>query len=345
MAKAFFSYAAVGICAGLLLTGCGGGGGGGSSSAAPAGGTPTYTAPTTNASVPVVATGASATTYTGEELAAYNWFSTNRQTCGFGLLQQNAQLDTAARNHIVWMVNNNTFSHYEVAATAGFTGVTPWDRMAAAGYSGVQFGEILAGISTSNKTGFGLKGARNLLVAPYHLMGAMQGNREIGVSVKSGGPIGSGADYTAAVTANESYLAVDMAASHALLPQVQRSTDVLTYPCQGVTGTAYALTAESPNPVPSRNLAVNPIGQPVFVQLLAGNVLVITSVSVTGPAGAVALLPTMTASNDPNQELLANMAIIMPSAPLSPSSAYSVFITGTNNGVGFSRSFGFSTGT
>ena len=97
--------------------------------------------------------------------------------------------------------------------------------------------------------------------------------------------------------------------------------------------------------MPSRNLAVNPIGQPVFVQLLAGNVLVITSVSVTGPAGAVALLPTMTASNDPNQELLANMAIIMPSAPLSPSSAYSVFITGTNNGVGFSRSFGFSTGT
>lgn len=125
--------------------------------------------------------------------------------------------------------------------------------------------------------------------------------------------------------------------------QLQNSNEVLTYPCQGVTDTDYEVRAESPNPVPARDLSLQPIGQPVLIQALRGRVLVISSVTFTGPLGSVALLPTMTSSNDPNSILASNQAMVMPSAPLSANSTYTVAASGTQGGVAFSKSFSFTT--
>jgi hypothetical protein len=284
-----------------------------------------------------------APTYTGEELAAYNAFNTARSTCGFGYLRQNTNLDTSSANHIGWMVNNNTASHSEVASTTGFTGVNPWDRMTAAGYNWSLVDEVMASISIANKTGWGTNGARSLLAAPYHLKGLMWGELDIGISVKSGST--SGADINAPSAAAISWLVSDMGAPSNSAGQAQGATDVLTYPCQGVTGTAWQLQGESPNPIPGRDLSTSPIGQPIFVQAFHGNTLTITSASLTGPSGSVALLPTMTASNDPNAQVYSNQAVIMPNGPLSPNTTYTVSISGTNNTTAFSKTFTFTTGS
>jgi hypothetical protein len=171
-------------------------------------------------------------------------------------------------------------------------------------------------------------------------------HREVGINITSSGPSGSGADVIVSGSfAPAVRLAISLSSRSAFPVQRQSSTDVLTYPCSGITGTAYQLTGEDPNPVTPRNLATNPIGQPILVQVLLGRTLIITSATVTGPSGAVALLPTMTQTNDPNGRLSSNTAVIMPDLPLQPNTTYSVVINGTNNGVAFTRSFSFSTGS
>ena len=332
--------------AACVLVACGGGGSGGGSASTPTSQPPVAT---TNTTASTITTATVTPNYTAEELAAYNAVSTARTTCGFGGVNQNASLDAATLNHNDYSTRNYQFGHFETAGLAGYTGNQPYQRGVAAGYtpSFIHYGEVLAYASNIPKAGFGLLGTRRLLGAPYHLTGLMGVDRELGINVRSAGPAGTGADFT---TTNPSwapsvYLGIDLASQPSMPSQHQSGTDVLTYPCSGVTGTIYQLTAETPNPVPSRNLLTTPIGQPIFVQVLAGNALVITGASVSGPSGSVALLPTMTSANDPNSELLTNQAMIMPSGPLSPSTTYTVSITGTNNGTQFSRNFTFTTGS
>jgi len=331
---------------GLGLSACGGGGGSSSSSTTPPTSSVVTPSPSVVASsVDIVNTAPTAPTgYGVEELAAYNRFNNHRSQCGFGYLTQNTALDTSAGNHLRWMVANNTVSHTEVLGTTAYTGSTAQSRMIAAGYlSGTQFGEVLTGGSFVAKTGFGVTGARLLLAAPYHLLSLMGSNRDIGIRLQSDGAPSTSADITYTGSSTVTWLVADMAASVSRPVQLQTSNEVLTYPCQGVTDTDYEVRAESPNPVPARDLSVQPIGQPVLIQALRGRVLVISSVTLTGPLGSVALLPTMTSSNDPNSILASNQAMVMPSAPLSANSTYTVAVSGTQGGVVFSKSFSFTT--
>lgn len=340
---------AVSLAFTLFLHACGGGGG---SSSPPTSGSTGQSSVVTSPSagtntVSIVTTAATApSSYNAEELATFNRFNLARSTCGFGYLAHNDALASSSSNHIGWMVKNNTVSHSEISGTPGFTGSTSSARMTAAGYlDQLQSGEVLTGGTNVPKTGFGLLGARALLGAPYHLQGLMQGNRQIGIALRSGGTTGSGADIISAGALNVTWLVSNMAASTTMRPQAQQSADVLTYPCQGVTDTVTKIENESPNPIPSRDLAANPIGHPIFVQTLSGQPLVIMSASVTGPSGTVQLLPTMTSANDPNSNLQSNQAFLIPNLPLSASPQYTVQISGTNGGSGFSKSFTFTTGS
>ena len=324
-----------------LLVACGGGGGGAGTTVTPA---PTDPFIPSTISVATVLP-----TYPGgsEELAAYTMLNNARTTCGFGGLNQNAQLDAASQNHNNYLALNNMVGHFETSGLPGFTGVTAQERAIAAGYSEqLSYDENLSYTSYESKIGYGQAGMRRLLSAPYHLSGLVDLHREVGINVTSSGPTGSGADVIVSGSfAPAVRLAVSLSSRSAFPVQRQSSTDVLTYPCAGITGTAYQLTGEDPNPVTPRNLATNPIGQPILVQVLLGRTLVITSATVTGPSGAVALLPVMTQANDPNGRLNSNTAVIMPDLPLQPNTSYSVVINGTNNGAAFTRSFSFSTGS
>ena len=188
-----------------------------------------------------------------------------------------------------------------------------------------------------------MKGARILLAAPYHLAGLMASHRDVGISLKSGGNLTSGADVAYAGSTAVTWLVADMAASSTNLPQLQSSSEVLTYPCQGITDTDYEVRAESPNPVPGRDLSTQPIGHPIFIQALKGRSLVISSATITGPSGTIPLLPTMNSANDPNSVLGSHQAIVIPSAPLTANATYSVVISGTQGGSSFSKNFVFAT--
>lgn len=338
------------IWGGLLalgLSACGGGGSGSDTepASAPAATPSSPGASAVATSVDIVTTAPSSPTgYNQEELAAYNRFSNHRAQCGFGYLSQSTALDLSATNHVRWMVANNTVSHSEIPGTTGYTGSNSQARMIAAGYmGGTQYGEVLAGGVSVAKTGFGVVGARALLAAPYHLARLMSSYREIGVIVRSGGGLTSGADFTYAGSSPVTWLVADMASSASNLLQLQSSSDVLTYPCQGVTDTDYEVRNESPNPVPSRDLSTQPIGHPIYVQALRGRALLISSVTMTGPLGSVGLLPTMTNTNDPNGVMGEHQAMIMPSTSLIANTSYAVAITGTQGGVAFSKNFTFTT--
>jgi uncharacterized protein YkwD len=321
-----------------LLVACGGGGGSAPTSATPIqklpqGGWPesTYAAPS-------------------QELIAYNTFNQARVSCGFGYLQQNAQLDTAALNHVVWQFKNNLYQHGENPGTLAYTGTTSWERMLAAGYvqgtGAVQANEVL----TYNRpilSGYGLSAAISLLSAPYHLVGLMNSNREIGISIKTGGPVGSGADIESPSSLPGILLVADMAANTSHPAQLQEPDEVLTYPCAATVGTATALFTEVPSPIPSRNLATQPVGQPIFVQVLKGQVLTLTASSIvkTSDAAVVPLAVTLTSANDPNAKVLPHQAILIPDQPLTANTSYSVTLQGTNNGQAFLKNFTFTTGT
>lgn len=313
------------------LTACGGGGDAGP--AAPA------AAPVNTASALPSAAGS-------EDLAAFTLLNAEREHCGFGKLAQNAQLDAAAKAHADYQVINSVISHLEVSGKPGFTGASPTNRIAAAGYAdaGANADEIAGFIGTSQKAGLGEPALRNLLNAPYHLQGLMSGFRDVGLSVRSSADTGAGSATV--------LLQINAAYKRSAGPQLFAGTEVHTYPCEGTSGVNFKLANEEPNPVPGRDLSTTPLGSSVYVAVRAGNVIGISSASMVqiSTGQQVTLRAPVTAANDPYGPCSAgcfqsHQAYVAADAPLQPNTAYQVTINGTNNSVGFSRTFTFSTGT
>ena len=331
------------------LTACGGGGGGGTTvvdtpAPAPAPG-PGLTAPL--ASTLVTSVSAPAYAAVSEELAAFNLLNAERGSCGFGLLAQNTLLDTSAKNHADWMLTNNFYGHNQTAtAPTGFTGVTSKDRANAAGYASVDVTETLGGsMSQPLIAGYGEASARELMSLPYHLFGMMSPYKDLGISIRSRDSV------TPLVANGLSRTAVyNFGVATGAAYQLADSSNVSTYPCEGVTGVNYRVTGEVPNPVPGRDLAVNPLGHPILVMVRKGQNLVITSSSMVSVATGlpVAMRAPVMASNDPNGLLgpYGNyMGYVVPDAPLAQNASYQATVNGTNDGVAFSRTFVFGTGS
>lgn len=339
-----FALSCATLAALAALTACGGGGGGGASDA-PA----TPAAPDTSSTI---VTTVPAATYSGEAQQAYNRLNSERAACGFGKLAQNAQLDQAAQAHADYQLIHNVVSHYEDAAAypAGFTGATFENRLSAAGYP------LLTGTGTetmysdnflNSYTGFGEKSARTLMALPYHLVGMMMPNNDVGVAVRS---VASVTPTVVGGLQNSSVF--NFGVKTGQVAQTMDATTVLTYPCQGVTGVDYRVRQESPNPVPGRDLATDPIGPGIAVMVRKGQTLVITSATMTNATtgAAIPLRAPISAVNDPNPGTLSGygnyMGVLVPDEALAPNTSYQVSISGTNNGTAFTvPTFTFTTGT
>ena len=329
-----------------LLSACGGGGGGG---ATDTNGAVTVVNGTTMPTpvVVVMPTLATSTYAAGsEEQSAFNLLNFERDHCGFGLWSQNTQLDAAAKSHADYQILNSVVSHTETIATPGFTGRLPLDRIVAKGYTGTGglTDEIVAYTGIADKTGLSANGIRGLLNAPYHLRGLMGTYRDVGLSVRNSTDLGTSTPSV--------YLQVDAAYKATAGPIVAGSADINTYPCQGSTGINNKLSNESPNPVPGRDLATNPLGSVVYVAVKEGNTLTISGASMTQVSNgqAVTLRAPVTSANDPYRGcsegcFKANQAYVAADAPLQTNTAYQVFISGSNNTTTFSRSFTFTTGS
>lgn len=348
-ALAAFSCAAIAACGG------GGGGGGGgalpvlastpaSNTGAPAAPPPASATPndgvqpsTLVASVPPDTYGAGS-----EGRQAFELLNAERGRCGFGLVAQNAQLDAAAQAHADWQILNNQLSHTEVTGTPGFTGVTPLDRVSAAGYVAGGVGEEISSLYYSGSiVGTGVFGVRALLALPYHQLGMLSGYRDVGIALRGSDQLG-----TTATRGPRTVQQFNLGFTRSAGRQEPASDQVLTYPCEGTTGVFYEITNETPNPVPGRDLRASPLGPGVVVAVRSGQTLAISSATMTTLSGRtpVALRPPLTKGSDPNAVLAPHHAVLIPDASLMPNTSYTVSVAGTNDGTPFEKTFNFSTG-
>lgn len=320
------------------LGACGGGGGSDSSPSTPApvaSPTPAPTGPTVIAANLVTSVPA----FTGSDTdrtAAYTKLNAIRGTCGFGLLAQNAQLETAAAHHANYIEGNfvahpEVFGHVENAAYPGFTGAQPHDRNLAASYGDSSQSEDLVGVAAGSTTPQA-DGVGALLQAGYHtkyLVG--QGAYDMGVAAKVV-PLGG-------VTV------IELGSKVSLLQDIS-STDVSTYPCAGITvkTSPLGIGRETPDPLPARDYSSRPVGQPIYVRVRVGQTLAISSFTVVSATGTnIAQAALLSQANDPNKILSSNEVLFYPDTPLAAGAQYTVTINGTNNGVTFTRTVAFNT--
>jgi hypothetical protein len=276
-----------------------------------------------------------------EELAVYTLLNNERLRCGFGALTRNAALDAAARGHANWLLLNNYTGHTQIDGTPGYTGVDAYTRALTAGYSSAWIEDESTTVRRSNTIGYGEKGLRTLLSAPYHLQGMVAAVLDIGISVMGSDEAGTTSKFYPRVITqiNLGYLL----GAELPMPAVGA---VLSYPCEGTTGTFAQLSNESPNPAPGRDLSISPVGHPLFLVGDPGKTLTISSTlmqeTVTG--NTVSLLAPVIGANDPNHFLQTNQGFVLPDSPLKTNTQYRATIVGTNDGVSFTKTFNFTTG-
>lgn len=301
---------------------------------------------------------------------AFDTLNTKRTQCGFGALGYSLELEKAATNHANYLVyistqNKLTFINHTEATYTGLVGTgtenpyysgkavsnrvktdaTKGEKAQVVNYDAAMTAENLssAGITTTNlsKTVDALQASQTmlntLLAAPYHIRGLVSPSlTQIGINYNQ---------VEWQNTKNKDIMSVLELVS--ALPTANTPispTNILTYPCQGVTGTEYELTDESPNPIPNRNLQTDPIGQPIY--LLAPTNKVISSVDATISVNGVSAgnVIKLTKANDPNDKLFANEAFIIPETKLKPATTYTVDYSVTySTGENVKKTFNFTT--
>lgn len=314
------------IAASLLVAACGGGGGSSrnASSAAPASGasTPTTTTNPANLTTPQ---------YPADSfhLAAFNLLNQQRQQCGFPALQENTALDQASAAHAQYLASNSVVSDTEVAGNPGFTGASFDDRAAHFGYA-LNNGSV--GVSggfytnaTLTEAEYGQRAIYGLMAGVYHIAIAASPTNTVGIGKVATASNGFPAEWYSMTLANY---------------QQVTTNGPLTFPCQGTTGVEYSSGGEMPTPpATSGNW-----GTPVAVAGNATDTIVMQTGSMTDSSAHVIALQVLDSAKDPNKILPKWLGVAYPTTPLSPNSQYTVSLTGTDNGVTFSRSFTFTTG-
>lgn len=340
------------VAAALVLTACGGGGGSDSSPA-------TTVPPVSNPAPPVVTppvitpadlqTSVPTMTYpaVSAEAAFVSEVNKFRQQVGLGLLAQNSLLDKAAQNHLEYVLTNDARNggtvnmlsfdavsgrpmwHIEQVGKPKFTGVQESDRAKAAGYPGAYIGEE---VSFGGGKG-GAAAFASLSGTIYHRAGLMnQGVREIGLAV--------GADSSQTVTMEIGYQS----------QQSNAGDFVGVYPANAQTDVGLFTRVETPNPFPDLSTAnadfPTKTGYPISVVVKEGVKLEVTTFTMMEDGSPTPLeVRLLTASNDPNRYLSANVAFLVAKATLKPNTTYAVSFKGRAGNTEVTKSWKFTTGS
>ncbi|PJC13851.1 MAG: hypothetical protein CO066_07230 [Comamonadaceae bacterium CG_4_9_14_0_8_um_filter_60_18] len=330
----------------LGLLACGGGG-----DASP----PTNTEPASIASVAVTIPPSSYAP-SSAELGGYKTLQTARVLCGFGALRQDTHLDAAALNHARYLTSESIatgaslLSHLETnRANSSYKGYAPWDRTRhPSQFYGDQVAEILESTTwdydVANPPVFptleqrGTSSMINLLNTVYHLQGALFDGLDVGF----------GADLRTVVNGTSRREEYRFGSLNGFQTQYQifGAGQVATYPCQGSANvpTLFAPAYESPNPFPSMTSTLQVVGPPIYIKADAGQVLTLTSSSISS-AGVAVPTTVLTQANDPARDSRGNPfigrheAFVVPTVALAPNTVYQVSLAGTVNGWAFNRSF------
>lgn len=301
-----------------------------------------------------------ASTYAPDSAEQAGWtvLQSARVLCGFGALRQNNRLDAAALAHAKYQTSESVgtgtslLSHEETnSANPFYTGQWPWDRTAYQHY-GKQVAEILQATTwdydAANPPALptlaqrGADSMISLLNTVYHLQGALY----------DGVDVGFGVDLLTTATGTsrrEEYRFGSLNGGQTQTFVLGKGV-VATYPCQGSVNVPrlFVPAYESPNPFPAMTSPLQTVGPPIYLKADAGQVLTLTSSSVSS-AGAAVSTTWLTHANDPardaqgNPYIGTNEAFVVPSVALLPNTQYEVALTGTLDGRAFSRTFTMTT--
>ena len=202
--------------------------------------------------------------------------------------------------------------------------------------------EISALFYSGSIAGTGVFSVRALLALPYHQLGMLAGFRDVGIAMRGSDELGTSGTF-----GTRTVQQFNLGFTRADGLQEPASDQVLSYPCEGTSGVFFEITNETPNPVPGRDLRASPLGPGLLVAVRSGQKLEISSAAIRTLSGnvQVQLRPTMTKDNDPNDVIADHQALIVPDASLMPNTVYAVRISGSNDGVPFTKSFNFATGS
>ncbi|HJV75130.1 MAG TPA: hypothetical protein VJ654_12970 [Noviherbaspirillum sp.] len=343
--KTNLKLALTAVAASFVLVGCGGGGSSTTTSNTQAPSqspsVDTSTQLQTSVAAPTYASASQESTF----FAALNDF---RGKLGLGLLAQNTKLDSAAQNHLAYVMTYSTVDggtvdmasidpatgrprfHIEDSTKAGFTGIQEKDRATYAGYNGVYVGEL-----GSYGLGQGSVNALNLLInTVFHRVGLMtQGVRDIGIAV------GGDAAQT-------------MVVESGVLSTVQKNDAnyIGVYPANNQTGVPLYAALETPNPYPDITAAdySTKTSAPISISSEASTTLSVTSFTVTENGQSTPLdsrLLVKGTNADTNAYLGSNVAFLVAKTAFKPNTVYNVSFSGTINGAVTSKTWSFTTGS
>lgn len=325
-----------GVALAVVLAACGGGGG--ESEAAT--GTGNGASGTGSGSVGGAVGGAVSTGDAAEAAAlALATVNQERDRCGFGRVQRQAQLDTAAGWHADYLKlrfnEGLPATHTEDPARSGFKGATAADRAQAAGYAYARLGEFLSFAPLGGSAPAGEALVRAMMATVYHMAGMLDGNTEVGAAVAFADAAPQA--YRQAILAWET--------GTPLGRQPVEPGVLLTYPCSGSAGLQPYMYGESPEPFSGLGFTAGPgTGHPIYLRAPAGQRIRLSAATLTSGQGRAVPVLLYHASDDAQALLGTHQAFVIPREPLAPGASYQAQVQGTVDGVPFSRDFVFSTG-
>jgi hypothetical protein len=232
--------------------------------------------------------------------------------------------------HSEYQKTHNVITHEQTPGTAGFTGVTVGDRLAAAGYqfrSAYAYGEVLSATSDTS----GINAAEDLIAAIYHRFVILDP-----VFLQ----IGAGA---ATVRNGSTYFTTNFVADR--LDAGLGAGRAIVYPFAGQQRVPrnFFSDHEVPDPVASRN----EVGYPVSIHADITSTIDVTSFSIRPRGGnplQVQLLQNRTSPAGAADPLTPpSAAAIIPLGVLSAGTTYDVQFIGTVDGVPVTREWSFTT--
>lgn len=315
-----FRVMATATVASAALSACGGGGGGGAPEPSPPPAPTPAPSPSPAPTGPIAAqmTVPTPVGYDADRLAAFNRLNEIRLSAGLGMLAQSAAMDQAAQAHAQWIIANDSFSHEEVAGTTGFTGESWPRRDAAFGYTPIGGEEVMA---ASGHAGAEVDALVN---GVYHRAGILAFE-----------PVDVGIGWSGSSAANVSMpLVIDITrpgtdTTRGLGQGAQASIHgAAIWPIDGALDVPLRLGTENPNPVPSQDVLT--LGTPVSVTVDEEATISATAFALTNSTtGAIVPTQVVSSGHDPNLLVPRSFIALVPLAPLSPNTTYSVTFAGS----------------
>ena len=279
-----------------------------------------------------------------------------RTTCGFSSLAQSNILDTAAQGHAKYSQVNSVIGHNQNNTLPSFTGRTIQDRLLNAGYSIKNAGEIVGGwvggTSVPQNSSNGIEYPSNaptgkallnrLMSSVYHLKNATGEWNDVGIGYSASTDKSNAPGYTSYFSAT----AINFGNAAGSSAPVYNGKKVRTFPCDTIEGVSPIFTEETPNPFPSIDFNLNPMGTPIYIQSGRDEEISISSAEIIDLNTGVAIpFSQLTAIVDPQKKLTASEAFIIPKKPLTSNGSYRVKINGTDGSETMKLDFVFKTGT